>query len=87
MNQSLDVVDVSTWTGDAHNANFIAGQLKLLHDFLMEARGVIKGEGLGEAGAVEKDGGGWWCDSAEGEVCSSPSQVHLGYSLHFLDND
>ncbi|KAI9842977.1 MAG: hypothetical protein M1837_006714 [Sclerophora amabilis] len=43
INQSLDVVDVSTWTGDAKDANFISGQLRLLFDNIQEARQALKG--------------------------------------------
>ena len=51
--QSLDVVDVSTWTGDAHDPSFIAGQLRLLFDFIQEARQNLKG---GEDAVGVK----WW---------------------------
>jgi hypothetical protein len=44
INESLDVVDVSTWTGDPMDASFISGQLRLLHDNLVEARRALKGE-------------------------------------------
>jgi hypothetical protein len=43
INQSLDVVDISRWTGDPHDANFIAGQLRLLLDLVQEARQTLKG--------------------------------------------
>ena len=43
INQSLDVVDVSTWTGDHKDANFISGQLRLLFDNISEARQALKG--------------------------------------------
>jgi hypothetical protein len=43
INTCLDIVDVSRWGGDAKNANFIAGQLKLLHDNIQEARQTLKG--------------------------------------------
>ncbi|KAJ9623905.1 hypothetical protein H2203_005350 [Taxawa tesnikishii (nom. ined.)] len=43
INACLDVVDATTWTGDAHNANFIAGQLRLLHDNIQEAKQALKG--------------------------------------------
>ncbi|KAI9668722.1 MAG: hypothetical protein M1829_005262 [Trizodia sp. TS-e1964] len=43
INQSLDVVDVSTWTGDGQDGNFITGQLRLLSDNFQEARQVLKG--------------------------------------------
>ena len=47
INQSLDVVDVSTWTGDAKDANFISGQLRLLFDNIQEARQTLKGSEIG----------------------------------------
>ena len=53
INQSLDVVDISAWTGDPHDANFISGQLRLLFDSIQEAKQTLSG---GE-GAV---GGRWW---------------------------
>ena len=43
INQSLDVVDVSTWTGDPRNANFIAGQLRLLVDNIHDACEGLRG--------------------------------------------
>ncbi|KAI9670716.1 MAG: hypothetical protein M1817_003826 [Caeruleum heppii] len=44
INQSLDIVDVSTWTGDAKDANFISGQLRLLFDNIQEASQALKGD-------------------------------------------
>ena len=43
INACLDVVDATRWTGDSNNANFISGQLRLLHDNIQEARGALKG--------------------------------------------
>lgn len=43
INACLDVVDATRWTGDARNANFISGQLKLLHDNVQEAYLALKG--------------------------------------------
>jgi hypothetical protein len=43
INSCLDIVDVSAWTGDAKNASFIAGQLRLLFDNIQEARQALKG--------------------------------------------
>ncbi|KAI9778484.1 MAG: hypothetical protein M1816_004040 [Peltula sp. TS41687] len=43
IDQSLDVVDVSTWTGDAKNGAFIAGQLRLLLENIHEAREELRG--------------------------------------------
>jgi hypothetical protein len=57
VNQSLDVVDVSTWTGDPFNASFISGQLRLLYENIAEARSTLKGEAH------------WWESSADDNVC------------------
>ena len=43
INACLDVVDATRWTGDSKNANFISGQLRLLHDDIQEAKGALKG--------------------------------------------
>lgn len=43
INACLDVVDATRWTGDATNANFISGQLRLLHDNIQEAKQSLKG--------------------------------------------
>lgn len=43
INSCLDVVDATRWTGDAKNANFISGQLRLLHDNVEEAKQTLKG--------------------------------------------
>lgn len=73
LNQSLDIIDISTWTGDPHNGSFIAGQLRLLADTIDEARQVLKG---GE----EVDGGRWWEEPGDETVRSSLTLVHIGYS-------
>ena len=43
INSCLDVVDTTRWTGDATNANFISGQLKLLYDNIQDAKAALKG--------------------------------------------
>jgi Rogdi leucine zipper containing protein len=48
INDSLDVVDVSTWAGDMTDAGFISGQLRLLREHLSDAKGVMTGEGKGK---------------------------------------
>ncbi|RJE20650.1 hypothetical protein PHISCL_07016 [Aspergillus sclerotialis] len=63
VNQSLDIVDVSTWTGDPLNASFIFSQLHLLHETIIEARQMLKGEG-------DKVKGKWWDTSAVENVSS-----------------
>jgi hypothetical protein len=61
IDQSLDVVDVSTYTGDPLDASFISGQLRLLRENLSEARLALKGEN-------EEVRGKWWEDSVEEKV-------------------
>ncbi|KAM5438741.1 hypothetical protein McanMca71_000748 [Microsporum canis] len=68
INDSLDIVDISTYTGDPKNANFIAGQLKLLGDNLAEARQTLKGDGEG----IKQP---WFEDSAHEKVGSPPSKT------------
>ncbi|KAL8710242.1 MAG: hypothetical protein Q9220_005173 [cf. Caloplaca sp. 1 TL-2023] len=55
LNQALDIIDISTWTGDPRNGAFISGQLRLLSDTIDEATAVMKG---GE----DVVGGKWWDD-------------------------
>jgi Rogdi leucine zipper containing protein len=74
INQSLDVVDISTWTGDALDANFIAGQLRLLHDLLQEARQVLKGS--------EEMRGAWWDSPLDEQVRRSSHGIHAVLKLY-----
>lgn len=60
VNQSLDIVDVSAYTGDPLNAAFIFSQLHLLHETISEARQMLKGEG--------ELRGNWWDTSADENV-------------------
>lgn len=62
VNTCLDVVDVSRWTGNAKDANFIAGQFQLLHENIEEARQALKG-----VSAARKQ---WW-------ECPVDDQVRL----------
>ena len=72
LNQALDIIDISRWTGDPHNGAFISGQLRLLSDTIEEAQQTLKG---GEDVA----GGKWWEDSMPEDVC------HLAFlTLHFI---
>lgn len=43
INTCLDVIDVTTWTGDSTDANFVASQLRLLYDHIQEGRQALKG--------------------------------------------
>ncbi|KAL2056009.1 hypothetical protein ABVK25_003651 [Lepraria finkii] len=66
LNQALDVIDISAWTGDPHNGSFIAGQLKLLADTIEEARQTLKG-------GDDVVGGKWWEDGTSDDTFSPPS--------------
>lgn len=67
VNQSLDIVDVSTWTGDPLNASFIFSQLHLLHETIIEARQMLKGD-------ADKLKSKWWEDSAGENVSLQHTQ-------------
>lgn len=43
INSCLDVVDATLWTGDKENADFVSGQLRLLHENIQEAKDSLKG--------------------------------------------
>lgn len=71
LNQALDIIDISTWTGDPKNGSFISGQLRLLADIIDEARAVMRG---GE----DVVGGKWWEDDCAGD--ETVSQILLSIS-------
>ncbi|KAI9733302.1 MAG: hypothetical protein M1834_003386 [Cirrosporium novae-zelandiae] len=77
INQSLDVVDVSTWTGDYRDANFIAGQLKILHDNLSEAKQALRGG--------DESQGYWWSTSADEKTFDPPLPPHLSFHLSIYE--
>ncbi|KAE8147543.1 Rogdi leucine zipper containing protein-domain-containing protein [Aspergillus avenaceus] len=79
VNQSLDVVDVSTWTGDPLNASFIYGQLRLLHETISEARQMLKGE-------TDQVRGKWWEASAHDDVFDPPLPPYLSFHLSIADS-
>ncbi|KAI4261339.1 MAG: hypothetical protein L6R42_003464 [Xanthoria sp. 1 TBL-2021] len=60
LNQALDIIDISTWTGDPKNGSFISGQLRLLGDIINEAKVIM-------IGGEEVVGGKWWEDDFNGD--------------------
>lgn len=78
LNQSLDIIDISTWTGDARDGSFIGGQLRLLADSIDEARLTLKG---GE----ELPGGKWWDPREDDDVYSPPHPPTLSTHLAIID--
>ncbi|GLB14103.1 37S ribosomal protein S22 [Aspergillus tubingensis] len=79
VNQSLDIVDVSTWTGDPLNAGFIYSQLHLLRETISEARQMLKGES-------DKVRGKWWETSAQEEMFDPPLPAYFSFHLSIADS-
>ncbi|EXJ73091.1 uncharacterized protein A1O5_04240 [Cladophialophora psammophila CBS 110553] len=84
LNDSLDIIDVSRWTGQSTDSSFISGQLKLLHDHLREAKACLKGPVAG-ADISSIPGVEWWTNSPDEIVFQPPLGEHL--SLHFTIQD
>ncbi|KAL2037879.1 hypothetical protein N7G274_009354 [Stereocaulon virgatum] len=78
LNQTLDIIDISAWTGDPHNGSFIAGQLKLLADTIEEAKQMLKG---GE----DVVGAKWWEDGPGDDTFSPPLPPTLSFHLSIAD--
>ena len=61
INTCLDVIDVTAWTGDATDANFVAGQLRLLYDHIEEGRQALRGYSDVQSA--------WWETPVDEKVC------------------
>ncbi|ETN45728.1 uncharacterized protein HMPREF1541_09561 [Cyphellophora europaea CBS 101466] len=83
VNDSLDIIDVSRWAGQATDASFISGQLRLLHDNLANAKAYMKGPVAGQDETIP--GCEWWTSSVDARVFQPPLPDHL--SLHFTIQD
>lgn len=77
INDSLDVIDVSTWTGDASNASFMAGQLRLLFDRVQEAKQTLKG-GPGMTRS-------WWEEPADVKAFQPQCPSNISFHLFVAD--
>ncbi|OCK83127.1 hypothetical protein K432DRAFT_468924 [Lepidopterella palustris CBS 459.81] len=77
INDCLDVVDVTTWTGDAKNANFIAGQLQLLYDNIQEARQALRGYS-----DVQRP---WWENPIDEQIFDPPLPPNVSFHLSIFD--
>ncbi|KIW49198.1 hypothetical protein PV05_10897 [Exophiala xenobiotica] len=80
INDSLDIIDISRWTGQSTDSSFISGQLRLLHDNLREAKACLKGPVTGAENA-SIPGAEWWSNSADENIFQPPLSEYL--SLHF----
>ena len=77
INTSLDVIDVTTWTGDASDANFVASQLRLLHDHIQEARQALKGHPSTQPP--------WWERPLDGHIFDPPLPPNVSFHLSVAD--
>ncbi|KAL4881038.1 Rogdi leucine zipper containing protein-domain-containing protein [Aspergillus karnatakaensis] len=77
--QCLDIVDVSTWTGDPLDARFIYSQLHLLGETIAEGRQMLKGE----SDAIR---GKWWETSAPENMFDPPLPTYLSFHLSIADS-
>ncbi|KAL4785916.1 Rogdi leucine zipper containing protein-domain-containing protein [Aspergillus varians] len=77
--QCLDIVDVSTWTGDPLDARFIYSQLHLLGETIAEGRQMLKGE----SDIVR---GKWWETSAPDNMFDPPLPPYLSFHLSIADS-
>lgn len=75
INACLDVVDATRWTGDSTNANFISGQLKLLHDNIQEAKAALKGDN-------QKP---WYEDSTDENAFNPPLPANVSFHLSIAE--
>jgi hypothetical protein len=73
INACLDVVDATRWTGDATNANFISGQLRLLHENIQEAKSALKG--------WTEDQKPWYEDPVDPAAFSPPLPSSISFHL------
>ncbi|KAF2176180.1 hypothetical protein K469DRAFT_35247 [Zopfia rhizophila CBS 207.26] len=77
INACLDVIDVTVWTGDATNANFVAGQLRLLHDNIQEAKQSLKGYS-----DVQLP---WWESPIDEKIFEPPLPPNVSFHLSIFD--
>src|SRR5277367_3223620 len=75
LNQSLDCVDITRWTGDRNSAIFISSQLRLLHSLITEARHTLKGPPL------PSPSDSWTSDPLDPLTFTPPLPDSLGFSL------
>lgn len=73
INGCLDVVDATRWTGDKTNANFISGQLRLLHEDIEEAKASLKG--------WTKHQKPWHDDPLDPRIFSPPLPANVSFHL------
>lgn len=83
LNASLDLIDVTPWTGQSTSAPFIRGQLRLLSDQLASARACLQGHHRPDPTA--QPGEEWWLHSVSASMFDPP--LHPNLSLHLAIRD
>lgn len=73
INSCLDVVDATLWTGDKENADFVSGQLRLLHENIQEAKGALKGWTEGQRA--------WNEEGVDVQAFNPPLPEHVSFHL------
>lgn len=77
INACLDVVDISTWAGDAKDPSWMQGQLRLLDVNIQEAKNALKG-----GGALNLP---WWKVPTQEDAITPALPPYL--SIHFSVTD
>ncbi|KAF1913592.1 RAVE subunit 2/Rogdi [Ampelomyces quisqualis] len=77
INSCLDVIDVAIWGGDATKADFVAGQLQLLHEHIQEARQALKG-----SSDVQLP---WWEHPVDEKTFDPPLPATVSFHLFVFD--
>jgi hypothetical protein len=77
INSCLDAIDVVSWGGDATNASFVAGQLQLLHDHILEARQALKGYS-----DVQMP---WWENPVDDNTFDPPLPANVSFHMFVFD--
>jgi hypothetical protein len=77
INSCLDAIDVVSWGGDATQASFVAGQLQLLHDHILEARHALKGYS-----DVQLP---WWEHPVDEHTFDPPLPASLSFHMFVFD--
>lgn len=77
INSCLDAIDVVSWGGDATNASFVAGQLQLLHDHILEARQALKGYS-----DVQMP---WWENPVDENTFDPPLPSNVSFHMFVFD--
>lgn len=81
LNQALDCVDITRWTGDRYSAQFISSQLRLLESILGEAKAVLKGPPV----LSPSNSAPWPITSAAAKTFSPPLPEALSLDLSITD--